>query len=92
MEALVLVEKTAELKRILKRFYGALGLPFRPSSIGDLPKVDVPQAIEALADVVRERYGTMETKLGEATLLRARALRKSWRATPGPSGWVSSNL
>lgn len=92
LEALVLIKKTAELKRILELFYGALELPFRPESIADLPEADVPQAIEALADSVRERYGAMKTQLGEATLLRAHALRESWRATPGPSEPISSNL
>ncbi len=92
LEALVLVTNTAELRGILERFYGALGLPFRPESVADLPEVDVPGTIEALADVVRERYGAWEAELGEETLLRARSLRERWRATPGPSGPVSSNL
>lgn len=85
MEALVLVTKTAELAPVLSRFYGALGLPFRPTSIADLPRADVPDAIEALAEAVGERYGAKEAKLGEETLQRARSLRESWRYAPGPS-------
>jgi hypothetical protein len=92
MEALVLVTKTAELVPVLSRFYDALGLPFRPSSIADLPGADVPQAIGTLANVVRERYGAKEAKLGEDTLMRARSLRESWRYAPGPSGPVSGDL
>ena len=92
MEALILVTKTTELVPVLSRFYGALGLPFRPSSIADLPYADVPRAIGALAGVVRERYGAKEAKLGEDTLIRARSLRESWLYAPGPSGPVSRNL
>ena len=91
LEALVLVTKTAELRRILERFYGALGLSFRPESVADLPETDVPATIESLADVVRERYGAKEVELDEDTLLRARSLRESWRPTSGPSGAISSN-
>ena len=92
LEALVLVSKTEELRRLLRAFYNALDLPFRPGSVVDLPGTDVPGAIEAFADVVRERYGAREAELGEETLLRARALRESWRATPDLSGPVSSDL
>jgi octanoyl-[GcvH]:protein N-octanoyltransferase len=88
MEALVLVTKTAELRSVLERFYGALGLSFRPESVGDLPKANVPRAIEALADVVRERYGAREVKLGEETLLRARSYRDKWRAPSETSDTV----
>ncbi len=92
VEALVLVTKTAELRKVLELFYGALGLPFRPESVADLPGADVPQAIRALADAARRRYGARETEIGEKTLRRASSLHERWRATPGPSGPVSSNL
>jgi octanoyl-[GcvH]:protein N-octanoyltransferase len=92
MEALILVTKTAEIRHVLERFYEALGLPFRPASVADLPGADVPAAIGALSAVVRERYGAKETKPGEETLRRARALRESWRAGPGHSEPISSNL
>ncbi|MDQ3966366.1 MAG: hypothetical protein M3246_07960 [Actinomycetota bacterium] len=80
VEALILVTKTAELRRVLERFYGALGLPFRPESVADFPRADVPGAIGALSEAVRERYGAKEVKIGEDTLKRARSLRESWRA------------
>jgi len=92
VEALILVTKTAELRALLELFYGALGLPFRPESVADLPGTDVSRVIEALADTVSERYGAAEAEVGKKTLQRARSLRERWRAKPGPSGPVSSNL
>ena len=89
LEALILVTKTAKLRGVLELFYGALGLPFRPESVADLPGTDVSQAIEALVDTVGERYGAREAALGEETLRRARSLRESWRASPRPSGPAS---
>ncbi len=82
LEALVLVTKTAELKGVLSRFYGALDLSFRPESIADLPTTDVQKAIEALTEVVQKRYGAREAKLGEETFVRALASRERWRAMP----------
>ena len=90
MEALVLVTKTAELRGVLERFYGALGLPYRPESVGDLPRADVPGAIEVLSEAVRERYGAREVKIGEDMLKRALALRESWRAASSLSGGLSN--
>jgi octanoyl-[GcvH]:protein N-octanoyltransferase len=92
IEALVLVTKTAELGVVLERFYGTLGLLFRPESVADLFGTGVPEMIGALAKTVRERYGAEEAELDEETFQRARALRERWRATPGPSGPVSSSL
>ena len=92
MEALVLVTKTAELRGILARFYKALDLPFRPESVADLPGASVLGAIEAFAETLRESYGARKAELGEEMLRRARTLRESWRARPGPSGTVSSSL
>ena len=93
VEALVLITETTELRDVLRLFYGTLELPFRLESIADLPGANVPQAIQALSEAVRERYGeSPEKEPGEDTLLRARSLRQSWHATPGPSGPVSSNL
>ena len=93
MEALVLVTRTAEIRNVLARFYGALGLPFRPGSVADLPGTDVSTVMEALAASVTESYGGGQRgEIGEATLGRARSLRESWRSAPGPSGPVSSVL
>jgi octanoyl-[GcvH]:protein N-octanoyltransferase len=92
VEALILVTQTAELRAVLGLFYGALGLPFRPESVADLPRTDVSRAIEALAGTVREHYGATEGEVGEKTLQRARSLRERWRATPGSSRSVFGNL
>jgi octanoyl-[GcvH]:protein N-octanoyltransferase len=81
LEALILVTETGELVPALKTFYGALGLPFRPDSIGDLPAA-VPQVVEALSAETRERYGGEVGRLRESTLAKARSLRGEWRAVP----------
>lgn len=80
LEALVLVSTTAEVRTVLERFYGALGLPFRPGSVGDLP-VDVPGVIRALSEEVGARYGALEGRIGKGTIDRARSLRDGWRVT-----------
>jgi octanoyl-[GcvH]:protein N-octanoyltransferase len=82
LEALILVSETVQLVPVLSRFYGALGLPFRPESIGDLP-VGVPEVIEALVAEVRERYGGEEKRVGRRTLEKARSLRGEWWAVRG---------
>ncbi len=92
VEALILVTQTAELRAVLRLFYGALGLPFRPESVMDLPETGVQRAIEALAETARERYGATEAEVGEQTMQRARSLRQRWRTTPGPSGPIFSTL
>ena len=66
---------------MLQRFYGALELPFRPGSLGDLP-ADVPQVMDALSVEVRERYGGEERPLGESLLGKARSLGGEWRVVP----------
>jgi octanoyl-[GcvH]:protein N-octanoyltransferase len=81
LEALILVSETDEVRTVLERFYGLLGLPFRPGSVGDLP-VDVPTIIRALSEVVRGWYGASEGTIGEKTIDRARALRGEWRVVP----------
>jgi octanoyl-[GcvH]:protein N-octanoyltransferase len=64
---------------VLERFYGALGLPFRPGSVGDLPAT-VPQVIEALCAETRERYGGAVGRPEEGIVEKARATRGRWRA------------
>ena len=81
LEALILVSETAEVRAVLERFYGLLGLPFRPESVGDLP-VDVPQAIRALSEEVRERYEAAEGWIRASTMERSRSLRGEWRVIP----------
>lgn len=78
VEALLLVTKTEELKCALKRFYGTLGLPFRPASIADLPGADITKAIEALSEALRERYEVKEAEISEKILNKARSLRENW--------------
>jgi len=78
LEALVLVSGTEEVRAVLERFYGLLGLPFRPGSVGDLP-ADVPRIVRALSQEVRGRYGASEVGIGEKTMQRALALRGEWR-------------
>ena len=78
LEALVLVTETAALVPVLESFYGALGLPFRPESVGDL-HVDVPRVVQALSDEVRARYEANEAPLEERLYERARDLREKWR-------------
>ncbi|BBL78382.1 hypothetical protein RxyAA322_02360 [Rubrobacter xylanophilus] len=80
LEALVLAERTAELVPVLERVYTALGRPFRPESLGDLPS-GVSGVAGALKAEVRERYGGLEKSLDPATLARARELAAAplWR-------------
>jgi octanoyl-[GcvH]:protein N-octanoyltransferase len=81
LEALILVTDTATLVPTLLRFYGALDLPFRPDSIGDLPAT-VPQVIEALSAEILERYGGEVRAPEERLLAWARATRGGWRVNP----------
>lgn len=83
VEALVLVRDTAEIAAALESVYGALGLPFRVGSIGDLP-AGVSEVIAALAAQVRRSYGGEGTeRASERLLARARSLRGQWSAAPG---------
>ena len=81
LEALVLVSKTDEVRAVLERVYGLLGLPFRPESVGDLP-ADVPRVIHALSEEVHRRYEADGGRIGERTMDRARALRGEWQVIP----------
>jgi lipoate-protein ligase A len=81
LEALVLVSETDEVRAVLERVYGLLGLPFRPESIGDLP-ADVSQIIQALSEEVRGRYEVERGRIGKRTMDRARSLRGEWRVMP----------
>jgi lipoate-protein ligase A len=77
LEALILVSRTAELVPVLRAFYGALGLPFRPESVGDLP-VGVPRVIEALVAEVGGRFKVEASRPGGGVLEKARSLRGEW--------------
>ena len=84
LEALVLVSQTDEVRAVLERFYGLLGLPFRPESVGDLP-VDVTLVIQALSDELHGRYKVSEGRIDEKLMDRALALRGEWRVVPDSS-------
>lgn len=79
LEALILVEKTPELIPVLQAFYGALGLPFRPNSVGDLPGVDIMQVIGAFSTETQERYEGEKSLVDEDLLRKARSHRGKWR-------------
>ena len=81
LEALVLVEDTSPVREALARFYGGLGLPFRPSCVADLP-AGLPEVVSALSEEVRGRYGGREGGIGADTLEKARAIRQRWRFIP----------
>jgi octanoyl-[GcvH]:protein N-octanoyltransferase len=81
LEALILVSQTGELVPVLQKFYGALGLPFRPESMGDLPAA-VPRAIEALSAETRDRYGGEVKRPDRSTLERGLSTRGEWRVAP----------
>ncbi len=81
LEALVLVSETDEVRAVLERVYGLLGLPFRPESIADLP-VDLSRVTQALSEEVHGRYEAEEGRIGERTMERARSLRGGWRVVP----------
>ena len=81
LEALVLVSETDEVRTVLERVYGLLGLSFRPESIADLP-ADLSGVIQALSEEVRGRYEAEEGRIGRATMDRTRSLRGGWRAIP----------
>jgi octanoyl-[GcvH]:protein N-octanoyltransferase len=81
MEALVLVEATGPVREALARFYGGLGLPFRPSSVADLP-AGVPMVVDALIEEVRGRFGAERGVVGPGAMEKAVALRERWRFIP----------
>lgn len=65
-----------ELFRVLTRFYGALGLPFRPESVGSANRTGneapVGSFIEAFAAEAGARYGAERVPLDNETLALAR--------------------
>ena len=81
LEALILVEDTDPVRGALARFYGGLGLPFRPSCVADLP-AGLPDVVAALVAEVRGRHEGRAGSVGEGTLEKARGLRERWRFIP----------
>jgi octanoyl-[GcvH]:protein N-octanoyltransferase len=81
LEALVLVSETDEIRAVLERVYGLLGLPFRPESVGDLA-AGIPTVIHALSEEVGGRYEAERGRIRNRTMDRARKLRGDWRVIP----------
>jgi hypothetical protein len=73
----VLVSGEGELVRVLSRVYGAMGLPFRPASVGSLRRAGgaatVEEAMGAFVAEAAARYGAERVPLDEKSLGRARA-------------------
>jgi hypothetical protein len=73
---IVPVEGEEEHFRVLTRFYGALGLPFRPESVGSAHRAGneapVGSFIEASAAEAGARYGAERVPLDDETLALAR--------------------
>ena len=78
LEALILVQNTLPLRRVLTGFLGALNLPFRAESVADLPAT-VEQMVEALSAEVTARYSATAGQLEETTMAHAREQRGRWR-------------
>lgn len=78
VEALILVERTAEISRVLKDFYSALDRPFRPESIGNL-SVSIEDMQDTLTAEVEERYGGEAEPVNIDLLNAARERSAGWR-------------
>jgi octanoyl-[GcvH]:protein N-octanoyltransferase len=68
---IVLVEGEGELARVLEKVYGALGLPFRPASVGSARRAGntapVDTFLEAFASEAEARYGACRLPLDDET-------------------------
>ena len=82
LEALILVSDTAALIPVLENFHKALGLPFRPESLGDID-ASVPQVAQALSEEVQRRHDSTNALLDDEMLQRAQKMRGSWRLPAG---------
>jgi octanoyl-[GcvH]:protein N-octanoyltransferase len=75
---IVLVSGEGELARVLELFYGAIGLSFRPGSVGSLRRAGseatVREAMDAFAEEAIHRYGAEPIPLDGRTLKKARWL------------------
>ncbi|CAA9501724.1 MAG: Lipoate-protein ligase A [uncultured Rubrobacteraceae bacterium] len=73
---IVLVEGEEELARVLEKVYGALGLPFRPGSVGSARRTGnaapVDAFLEAFAAEAEGRYGAGRVTLDDETVALAR--------------------
>ncbi len=68
---IVLVEGEEELARVLGKVYGALGLPFRPGSVGSARRAGnaapVDAFLEAFAAEAESRYNATRVPLDDET-------------------------
>ena len=68
---IVLVEDEEELARVLEKVYGALGLPFRPGSVGSARRAgnaaSVDAFLEAFASEAETRYKARRVPLDDET-------------------------
>ena len=75
---IVLVSGEGGLARVLELFYDAIGMPFRPGSVGSLRRAGseatVGEAMDAFAEEARCRYGAEPSPLDGRTLEKARSL------------------
>jgi octanoyl-[GcvH]:protein N-octanoyltransferase len=73
---IVLVEGEEELARVLEKVYGALGLPFRPGSVGSARRAGSDASVEAFLQAfaveAEARYGARRAPLDDETLALAR--------------------
>jgi len=79
LEALILVNRTSELIKVLTEFHTALGLNFRPESVADLP-VGVEAVVAALKAEVSQRYGGVEVDLPPSTTILDRENPYRWQS------------
>ncbi|WP_049761154.1 lipoyl protein ligase domain-containing protein [Rubrobacter xylanophilus] len=81
---IVLVCGEEELARVLERVYAAMGLPFRPGSVGSLRRAGygggLEEALEAFAAEAEARYGARRVPLDGRTLGLARRAGPEHRA------------
>ena len=72
---IVLVEGEEKLAQVLEKVYGALGLPFRPGSVGSARRAGngapVEAFLEAFAAEAESRYDARRVPLDYETLVRA---------------------
>ncbi|HKH10235.1 MAG TPA: hypothetical protein VKA73_03740 [Rubrobacter sp.] len=73
---IVIVEGEEDLARVLKKVYGALGLPFRPGSVGSARRAGngepVEAFLEAFAAEAEARYEARRAPLDDETVALAR--------------------
>jgi lipoate-protein ligase A len=83
---IVLVRGATELARVLGRVYTALDLPFRPGSVGSLHRTGstatVEEAIAALTEEAKLRYGATPVPVDEQTKELARTGRAEYLVRP----------